>query len=133
MFVAILAQCWKPLVLVALVAAALIYRTILVKERDAARAQVAAVSAQAQQFKAADDACVAAVAQQNAAVEKLQSDEALAIRAAETREANVVADAETRAAQAKSQADALVNAKVGAGCDAAIKWANQQAPALGKW
>ena len=133
MFATILAEYWKPLALIALVAAALIYRTVIVKERDAARAQVAAITAQAQQLKAADDECVAAVGRQNAAVEKLQSDEEMALKAAETREANVVADAETRAAQAKTTADALAHAKLGAGCAAAIKWANQQAPALGKW
>ena len=133
MFVTLIAGLWKPLALVGLVAAALVYRSVLIHERDAAQAQVAAITAQAQQYKAADDACVAAVAQQNAEVKKLREDEAMVLEAAQTREANVVANAETHAAQATKTADALAHAKLGQGCDAAIKWANQQGAELGKW
>ena len=133
MFVTLLAGLWKPLAVAGLIAAALVYRSVLIHERDAAQAQVAAITAQAQQYKAADDACVAAVAQQNAEVKKLRDDEAMIAEAAQTRVANVVANAQTQAAQARSTADALVHAKLGEGCDAAIKWANQQGQELGKW
>jgi hypothetical protein len=133
MFALIAARAWKPLLLLVLVAGAFIYRAVLIHERDAARAQLTTITAQAAQLKAADDACIAAVAQQNAAVEKLRSDEDLAIRAANAREANVSAQAEAAANEAKSAADALAQAKIGKGCAAAIQWANQQAASLGKW
>jgi hypothetical protein len=133
MLAALLTQFGKPLAFLALIAAALVYRAILVHQRDAALAQVAAITAQAQQYKAADDECVGAVGRQNDAVAKLQNDEVMVVQAAQTREENLVANAEARAAQARNAADALAHAKVGQGCDAAIKWANQQAPELGKW
>jgi hypothetical protein len=133
MLALIAARAWKPLLLILLAAGVFIYRAVLIHERDAARAQVTTLTAQAAQLKAADDACVAAVAQQNAAVEKLRSDEELAIRAANAREANVSAAAEAAASKAKSAADALSQAKIGKGCAAAIQWANQQAAGLSKW
>ncbi|HVA39166.1 MAG TPA: hypothetical protein VNF49_00760, partial [Candidatus Binataceae bacterium] len=56
-----------------------------------------------------------------------------AVGAAATREANLAAVASAGMRKAATQAEAIANAHVAPGCDAAIGWANAQAKELGSW
>ena len=124
---------WKPIALVTLIAAALIYHGVLVHQRDAARAQNVALTQQTGALAADNGAMRATVAQQNAAIAALQGQMAAADAAAKSRAAAFAA----RGAQALqgdlAHATQLDQAAVPAGCDAAIRWGNAQGPELGRW
>ncbi|MBF6559120.1 MAG: hypothetical protein IVW56_02430 [Candidatus Binataceae bacterium] len=124
---------WKPIVIVALIAAGLIYRGVLVHQRDAARAQIVELTQQTGALEADNSAMRAAAVQQNAAIAALQSQMAAANAAAKSRTAEFAA----RGAQAMqgelAHATQLDHAAVPAGCAAAIRWGNAQGPELGRW
>ncbi len=124
---------WKPAVFVMLIGAGLLYREILVHERDAARKQVTVLQAESAQCKAANSQMSAAVADQNrrvlaleAAAARSTSDETARAQAAE---AAVARDA----SRGRRQASALLKARVGTKCREAIRWGNLQGPVLGRW
>jgi hypothetical protein len=124
---------WKPIALAALIAAALIYRTVLIHQRDEARTEAATLTERNAALTADNGAMRAAVARQNAAIASLQSQMTQARAAAASR----AADYTTRGAQAMqtglAQGNQLKAAAVPTGCDAAIRWGNAQGPELGRW
>jgi hypothetical protein len=124
---------WKPLALLAAVAALMVYRTVIIHERDSARAQVVAMTSQLADFKAAELACEAAVARQNQAVDALKASAEQAVAAARTRETSLAAAAATADARENQRADELMKSPVAADCAGAIRWANAEAAALVKW
>ena len=71
LFVALI-QNWKVIALAAMVATVLIYRAVLVHQRDSARAQVTALSDAAAALRAENASMAAAVARQNEAIDALQ-------------------------------------------------------------
>jgi len=99
MLFASLIQNWKLIALVILVTAILVYRAVLVHQRDTARAQVAALTDAAAVLRAANASMAAAVTQQNQAVAALQAKMKLAQDAAAVRETQSA----NRASQALAQ------------------------------
>ncbi len=124
---------WKPLALLAAFAALMVYRTVIIHERDSARAQVAAMTSQLADFKAAEAACEAAVVRQNQAVDALKLSAERAVVAAHTRETSLAAAAASADARENQRADELMRSPVAPDCAGAIRWANAQASALSKW
>lgn len=126
-------QNWKLVALAILVASLIVYRAVLVHQRDAARAQVAALTDAAAVLRASNASMAAAITQQNQAVAALQTKMKIARNDAAARERATA----TRAAQALAQefahAKTLTNAPIAADCQAAIDWGNAQAPELGRW
>lgn len=97
---------WKPVAIALALAGLLVYRAVLVHQRDAAVAEVATMTAQFADLKSAEAACEAAVAQQNAAAS---------------------------ASEEERRAAAIEDAPIAPDCAGAIKWGNEQAQELGKW
>src|SRR5271163_712734 len=128
-----LANYWKPAALALALAAILIYRAVLIHQRDAAVAATAAMTAQVADLKSAEAACEDAVARQNAAVSAMAAAAARESAAAQTREANVAASAASAATAESRRAAAIQTAPIASDCAGAIKWANAQAGELGKW
>ena len=133
MLVGAMIQNFKLIALVGLVAAALIYRTVLVHQRDSARAQVAALGDAAAALRADNASMVAAVARQNAAIGTLQDQLKTAAQAAAQREADYAASATRTLNTEMVRAQAERSAAVPAGCQGAINWGNAQGPELGRW
>ena len=124
---------WKPLALSIAIAALVLYRGVLIHQRDSARASLAAIQPQLADFKSAEAACESAVARQNDAVASLKAAADLAAASAQTREANVTAAATATDVQETQHAAEIVHAPVAAGCAAAIQWSNAEAASLSKW
>ena len=124
---------WKIGALAALLAAALIYREVLIDQRDAARAQVTTLTEQCGALQESVAAMRLAVARQNAAVAalaaKARADDAAA-RARET-------EADQRGAALMRTnlklARRLRNASIPGDCAGAIRWGNARGPELGTW
>jgi hypothetical protein len=133
MLFASLIQNWKLIALAILVIAILVYRAVLVHQRDSARAQVAALTDAAAVLRAANASMAAAVTQQNQAVAALQAKMKLTQDAAAVRETQSANRASHALAQELAHSKALSNAPIPAGCQAAIAWGNAQAPELGRW
>ena len=93
MLFASLIQNWKPIALAILTVAILVYRAVLVHQRDSARAQVAALTDAAAVLRAANASMAAAVTQQNQAVAALQAKMKLAQGAAAARETDTATHA----------------------------------------
>jgi hypothetical protein len=129
----LLANNWKPIALALLLAAAFAYRAILIHQRDTAIAQNVMLTTQAADLKSAEAACEDAVARQNVAVNAIAAASARESAAAQTREANVAAAASATAADEARRAAAIRNTPIASDCAGAIKWANAEAPELGKW
>lgn len=123
----------KLIALVAIVAGALIYRAVLVHQRDSARAQVTALGAAAAALRAENASMAAAVGRQNAAIGALQDQMKAAVQAAAQREASATATAARTLGAAAARAEAERKAPVPAGCQGAIDWGNAQGPELGRW
>jgi Mg-chelatase subunit ChlI len=128
-----LIQNWKVIALAAIVATVLIYRAVLVHQRDSARAQVTALSDAAAALRADNASMAAAVARQNQAIDALQGKMKLAQRDATEREARYAAGAAQAMSQEVARANAVRNAPIPAGCQGAIEWGNAQGPELGRW
>jgi hypothetical protein len=133
MLFASLIQNWKLIALVLLVTAILIYRAVLVHQRDSAQAQVAALTDAAAVLRADNASMAAAVTQQNQAVAALQAKMKLTQDAAAVRETQSANCASQALAQELARSKAISNAPIPAGCQAAIAWGNAQAPELGRW
>jgi septal ring factor EnvC (AmiA/AmiB activator) len=133
MLVGAMMQNIKLIALIAIVAAALIYRAVLVHQRDSARAQVTALSDAAAGLRAENASMAAAVARQNAAVNAVQDKMKAVERDAAQREANSATNAARTMNAEIAHANAERNAAVPAGCQGAIDWGNAQGPELGRW
>lgn len=128
-----LIQNWKVIALAAIVATVLIYRAVLVHQRDSARAQVTALSDAAAALRADNASMAAAVARQNQAIDALQGKMKLVQRDATEREARYATSAAQAMSQEVARANAVRNAPIPAGCQGAIEWGNAQGPELGRW
>jgi len=135
----LLSQYWKPVALAVLIASALAYRTVLLHERDDARAQAAQLSAQAQAqaqaLRVANQAFGATVDRQNQAVAQLKARADAVENALTAREKAAAGEAAAAQDEAAQQGRALTAAPIDvtAGCDGAIKWANARGPELSSW
>jgi hypothetical protein len=128
-----LLQNWKVIALAAIVATALVYRAVLVHQRDSARGQVTALSDAAAALRAENASMASAVARQNDAINALQGKMKLAQQDAAHREAQFAASATQAMSRELAHANAIRNAPVPAGCQGAIDWGNAQGPELGRW
>jgi hypothetical protein len=124
---------WKPIVLAVVLLGAFAYRATLLHQRDAARAESAAMAIEVADLKSAEAACQAAVARQNDAVNGLKLAAETAVAAAASRTANLASAANLEQSREEARAAEVVRAPIAADCAGAIRWANGQAPALGKW
>lgn len=128
-----LARYWKPLALVALAAAAIGYRAILIHQRDTARREAAADAAAISRLRADNDSLAREIRNQN--------DEVEAMRKAGDQQAQALgarAQAAARAAQheavaADAAARALAQSHIADGCDEAMRWGREKAKELGQW
>jgi hypothetical protein len=123
----------KPIAVLAVLAALIGYRELLVHQRDAARARAAALNARLDVCAAGAEALKRAIAGQNAAIARLRRDQASAAGAARARETAYAVRAERALQGATARANAIRNARVPSGCEGAIKWGNGEGPELGKW
>ncbi len=133
MLVGAMLQNIKLIALIAMVATALIYRAVLVHQRDSARAQVTALGDAAAALRAENASMATAVARQNAAIGALQDQMNAAEQEAAQREASTAANAARTMKAEVARAQAERNAPVPAGCQGAIEWGNAQGPELGRW
>jgi len=128
-----LAQLWKPLTLALLLAACVAYRAVLIYQRDAARAQLAKLTAQNAALAASNQALNSAIAAQNAAIAgfkaKADSVAALALK----REQTAAQAGEGALYAAARSAAAIQRAPVDSQCEGAIRWGNAQAAGLAGW
>lgn len=130
---ALLLKLWKPIAIVALIAGLLIYREVLVHQRNAAIAQVKTLTARAAMLQASNAAMQLAVKQQNAAVESLRQKLAQANFQAAQYEREFAAKGAREMLRQAAKAHEIQNAPVPPGCAGAIEWGNAQGPELGKW
>jgi hypothetical protein len=128
-----LIQNWKLIALAAIVAGVLIYRAVLVHQRDSARAQVTVLSDAAAALRAENASMAAAVTRQNEAIGALQDKMKLAEQDAAQREAQYAASGAQAMSREVARANAVRYAPVPAGCQGAINWGNAQGPELGRW
>jgi hypothetical protein len=128
-----LIQNWKLIALAAVVAAALIYRAVLIHQRDSARAQVTALSDAAAALRAENASMAAAVTRQNEAIDGLQNKMKVAEQDAAQREAQYAASGAQAMSHEIARAEAVRSTPVPAGCQGAINWGNAQGPELGRW
>ena len=120
MIFASLIQNWKLIALAVLIISLVVYRAVLVHQRDAARAQVAALTDAAAVLRADNASMAAAVTQQNRAVAALQAKMKLDQDAAAVRETDSANRASAALAQELAHSRAISNAPIPAGCQAAI-------------
>jgi biopolymer transport protein ExbB/TolQ len=124
---------WKIGAFAALLAAALIYREVLVHQRDDARAQVKTLTEQSGALQESVAAMRQAVARQNGAVAALAAKARADEAAARARES----EADRRGAALMRAnlklARRLRNAPIPGDCAGAIRWGNARGPELGTW
>ena len=123
----------RPLALAAVIAALIGYRTMLVRERDAAKARAAQMAAQLNECEAGADALKRAIDERNAAVSRMERKAEQAAAAAQSRTNAAAARAEAALNKAVARANAIRNAPVPKGCEGAIEWGNGEGPELGQW
>jgi septal ring factor EnvC (AmiA/AmiB activator) len=128
-----LAKLWKPAALAALLAAALVYRSVLIHERNSARARAAALANEVAQLKASNSAFQDAVSRQSAAVDELREKLDRSELAMQQREKQFADEAAQITASGFAKARALEHAEVPSGCEGAIRWGNLRGPELGRW
>ena len=133
MIFAALLQNWKLIALALVVATAVLYRAVLVHQRDGARAQVTELSAAAAVLRADNAEMKSSVVRQNAALDALQQKMKAAQIEATQREAQYAASATEAMNKELARASAIRKAPVPAGCQGAIEWGNAQGPELGQW
>ena len=124
---------WKPIALIAIVAAMIAYRGILIHQRNIARAQVTALEGEVPGLRSSNAALQAAIAQQNAAVDALNQRLRESQAQAQQREQAFAEHASEIMQREYARANAMKNSEVPPGCDGAIKWGNAQGAELGKW
>ena len=133
MFPMLAGQLWKPVAVAMLLAAALGYRALLLHQRDTARASAAHLSAALADAEASNTALQSAIAVQNSAVAQLRAQLDASARSAAAREQAAAVRGAAAMRTAASGARAMEDARIAAGCAAAIRWGNAQAPELGRW
>ncbi len=124
---------WKIGALAALIAAAAIYREVLIHQRDAARARVITLTEQSGALQESVSAMRAAVARQNAALAGLAAKAQAAAAAAREREAWSARRGAALMRRNLGLANQLRHAPVPDNCAGAIRWGNARGPELGKW
>ncbi|MGH7935215.1 MAG: hypothetical protein ACREQN_18895 [Candidatus Binataceae bacterium] len=124
---------WKPAALAIVIATALIYRGVLIHQRDAARVQATTLQNQVADLSASNAAFQSAVARQNAAVEALRQKMGEAEVAAHQREQQLISRGAAIMRSHYQRAVTLQHASVPSDCEGAIKWGNAQGPELGQW
>ena len=132
----LLSSYWKPLALAALVAAALVYRAVLIHQRDDAREKVAQLTSEAVALRTSNQALGAMVGRQNAAVAELKARADAAVNAMAATAAGCIARrASPVESKAEQQGRALIAAPIdpNSGCEGAIRWGNAQAAELSSW
>ena len=128
-----LANLWKPLALVALLAGLAAYRAVLVHQRNEARTQAASLQAKMLSLQASIEAMKVSVAQQNAAVEEMGKRLQAARAAAQQREVEYARGGAKVLSKEIARAHTLMQTQVPSGCEGAIEWGNGQGPKLGEW
>jgi len=128
-----LTQLWKPIAILGLVAGLMVYRAVIIHQRDAARRQVQADQTEIMGLRASNAALTAAIGQQNAAVEGLRARMQAVSAAAGQREAAYANQGGEIMRNETARARAMSQAPVPAGCAGAIEWGNAQGPELGRW
>lgn len=128
-----LTQLWRPVGLALLIVAALAYRALLVRQRDAARAQATHLQVELTEAQAANTAMHQAIVTQNAAVAQLEAKLKQSADEAAARERSAAAQGTAAMRMAAASASALEKARMGAGCEAAIRWGNAQSAELARW
>ena len=131
----ILSQYWKPLMLCALIAAALVYRATLIHQRDATRTQVAQLATDNAALRVSNQALSATISEQNAAVTALKARADAAVNTMAANESAALRAGAAAEGRAQQQAQALLAASIDAnsGCEGAIRWGNAEAAELAKW
>jgi hypothetical protein len=123
----------KPLVIVAVIAALAGYRMWLIHQRDAARAQAQALTAQVSALKTANQSMEAAVAWQNGQIAELSARAAQAVAVARQQADAAARSGAAAMAQAVAEAKSVSHAQVPESCGGAIAWGVAQGPELGQW
>ena len=131
----LLSRYWKPLALGLLISAAIVYRALLVHQRDQARAQVVTLTTEAAALRASNQALGFAIARQNAAVTELRNNADALTTAMNSRIGSATRAAFATQGRAADQARDLIGAQIDAstGCAGAIKWGNARAAELSSW
>jgi len=131
----LLAQYWKPVALLALLAGAITYRAILLHQLSEARAQVAQLDAEASALRTNNQALGAMIGRQNAAVAELKARADAAANSMANNEAAARRAGASAQGQAQQQAQRLLQSAIDArsGCEGAIRWGNAQAVELSSW
>ncbi len=119
--------------LAAIVAGALIYLSVLVHERNAARSEVRRDSAQIVDLQSSNQQFQAAVGQCNAQVTRLRSAAGALAREQQARENSFNQRANAIVAASATQAAILQTAKIAPDCENAIRWGRAEGPELGRW
>jgi predicted nucleic acid-binding Zn-ribbon protein len=128
-----LVKFWKPIAVVAIVASCIVYRTLLVHQRDAALTQAQKLQTELSQAVVESEALRTAIAGQNGAVQALHERLQEARTAAEQRELHYARKGAEMMNEHSAQARAIENAPLPSDCSGAIKWGNGQGLELGKW
>jgi len=117
------------------VASGLIYRAVLIHQRDTARQRVVELTGEAAALRASNQALGQMIDKQNAAVAELKARADAAVNAMDLREAAAQRDGAAAQMSAEQQARALMTASIPAspGCAGAIQWGNQRAAELAAW
>ncbi|HVA69680.1 MAG TPA: hypothetical protein VNF45_10225 [Candidatus Binataceae bacterium] len=129
----LVARHWRIGVVALALGVAGVWAAVMIHERNAARAESIRLTAQVADLKASNGSLQAAITTQNAAVDKLRTTLLNENAAAVARESAAAARGAQAVVAAGNRAAALEHSAVGAGCGAAITWANQQAMELGRW
>jgi len=127
------ARHWRIGVVAIALAVAGAWAAVIIHERNAARAESARLEAQVADLKVSNGSMQAAIAAQNAAVDKLRTTLLSENAAAAARESAATVRGAQMMMTAGNRAAALEHSAVGAGCGAAVAWANRQAKELGAW
>jgi len=131
--IGLIARLSRPLMILALVAGVLGYRSLLIHQRDAARARVKVLEAERAELQAANASMQQAVARQNAAIDALRA-AATAVEEKTRQRENAAANQGAEVLQTEiARAATVGRSAVPDGCAGAIGWGNAQGPELGRW
>jgi hypothetical protein len=131
--ISMVTKLWKPMLIAGIIGTALVYREVVVHQRNSARAELVKSASQIADLIASNQQFQAAVGECNSKVDSLQADSERAQQALAA-QATVAADrAATLVATANTAAAVLGKDQIDSSCKGAIQWANQQGPELGRW
>ncbi len=117
----------------ALVLALLVYRGVLVHQRDRARAELAAAVQRCAGLEAANASLAQEIRTQNAAVEAMRTAAEHQAQAMGARMRDSARAADRAQSRAEADAGALARLPIAAGCEQAIEWGRERARELGRW